>query len=826
MAVEQQHWKFSISAEIINGDDKLTIYPENITNLIINYDYHNRIMPTILARVNLDKNLLDLIIQKAENLEIELSIKKFTQAIDDPLTKGPEVEFIKGTYLVSVGSDINYNKELDYAENTITDIPAEDKFAQTYLGLASKANIDANKVVANEVVHQTFHQDLVLSYLLQNCHLLIEPFDHNNMHNNLVIPPLDTMSSLMEYLNSVQVFYNTKYILFFDEPRVTYLISRSGKAIKMKGEEHSIVMLNMRSTTEENNLTVGMNDDQDVGAYTLDVSVLDSNYNIDKDTGKMIDSIDAIINPTLELSTISGDMLKNLKSQLQTVMQDFLKKALQQALSSLNIGTKLSSIINQLKHASDAIQKVSINLQKRANETVNQFASTAVKAVGTNIQEECNKILEQLPTAMTTTVGGNTITKPIITEAQKVLEKSKLDSRFMSADVARSNQKVIKSAFSEAIENGTMAEEYKKDFISNNISAVTYINLQDVTGETISNIVSLQDGIKAAQENMQTNVNSKVGNYDNFIQSNSELLNQVQDWKKLVMQSMTSTTSSSNGASNSAASSQLGLLLKNIIAQESNLTTIVGESIKYTNIIKSNIADANAANANLAKSASVFNSFKTILSDAGSKDVKSIFVKKVPTRIFGSNSLSLEQILTTVPNCWGSNENNGIANTWSQLGASLGGTLNFSDLTKLADNLFKFNLSKIGSLGLSHFNFNLNLGKIAQDLIGSIIGTKILRTKNDNPNMLKNIKSEIELSKNQLSVNKFGIDPDVFTPNKEYVIKNYEAHSNKDGKFVLNKKVVVFSREGQDFSANTQLFFSKAIEESNTTDAQDVNISQ
>ena len=149
-----------------------------------------------------------------------------------------------------------------------------------------------------------------------------------------------------------------------------------------------------------------------------------------------------------------------------------------------------------------------------------------------------------------------------------------------------------------------------------------------------------------------------------------------------------------------------------------------------------------------------------------------------------------------------------MANTWGDMASGIGGILNFSDLSNLASNLMKFDLSEIGTLGLSHFNFDLNLGKIGNKL-GKIVGTKLMKVKNDNPNMLKNLKSEIELSKNQLIIHKFGLDPDVFTPNKEFIIKNYDGHGDKDGKFILTRKVLAFVREGEDFKCNSELFFNK-----------------
>ena len=800
MAVEQQNWRFNISAEVVNGDQLLHIHPENFTNLLINYDYQNQILPTILAKVNLDKNFMDFIIKNSETLEVYLTIQKFTHAVDNTEDKSAAFDFIKGTYLVTIGSDINYNKELDYMDAVNTELPIEDKFRETYIGLISKESIDANKTIANEVVHTTLHQDLVLSYLLPNCHVLIEPFEHNEMHNNLVIPPLDTLASVIDYLNSIQVFYSTSYILFFDEPKVTYLISKSGKATLMKGEDHKTVFINMRSLKDSNNLTLGMNDNKEANAYEVDIPIVDSIYNIDKDLSKKIESIDAIINPSLEKSVVSGDTVKNLKNNIKSTMKNFLMTTLEQTLSSLNIGSKISDMMTIFTHASDAIQKVSMNLVSQVGESVNQFGSTVVQAVGSQIetiQGQVNKILQQLPA----NIMGN---------ASKSIQKSLMDSRFMAADISRAAQKEIKSDFWKSLEE-TASGEYKKDFVNNNINAVTYVLMQEVTGATTNKINELSSNVTQTLADFQNKITSKMGEFSNFTAKNVEILQELQKWKKKVLSSMaSSSTGSQSSGPGHIANSSSGQLLKQIVKQEQNLSTIIDVSDTYGGIAKQTSEKAEQINNSLKDISDQFTSFLGSFTKIDEQDVKSNFISNIPARIFGSQTLSIDQLIfqTTKTGCFGGGGETGMANTWGDMASGIGGVLNFSDLSNLESNLMKFDLSEIGSLGLSHFNFDLNLGNIGNK-IGKIVGTKLMKVKNDNPNMLKNLKSEIELSKNQIIIHKFGLDPDVFTPNKEFIIKNYDGHEDKDGKFILTRKVLVFVREGEDFKCNSELFFNK-----------------
>jgi hypothetical protein len=92
---------------------------------------------------------------------------------------------------------------------------------------------------------------------------------------------------------------------------------------------------------------------------------------------------------------------------------------------------------------------------------------------------------------------------------------------------------------------------------------------------------------------------------------------------------------------------------------------------------------------------------------------------------------------------------------------------------------------------------------------GEDTGTKIISIKNDNANMLKNIKSEIENNKNTITLYKQDMDVSIFNINKKYIIHNYDGHSDQDGLFLLDKRVYIFTREDDRFLNTCLLTFSK-----------------
>ena len=119
-------------------------------------------------------------------------------------------------------------------------------------------------------------------------------------------------------------------------------------------------------------------------------------------------------------------------------------------------------------------------------------------------------------------------------------------------------------------------------------------------------------------------------------------------------------------------------------------------------------------------------------------------------------------------------------------------------------------------LGISNFAIDLNLKESDSTTNNTTtdenIGTKLIRLSNDNANMVKNIKADLENHVNQLSISKTDLDTTVLTLNKRYIVKNYDAHSNNDGVFLLTRKIDYFIKAGDRFTLSTKLELIKVGE--------------
>ena len=796
----QQDWHFNIKGELLYGDQYLHLHHENFVNLIRISDYHNRLMPIILTRLQIDKNLFDYIITHAETCQIKLTITKYMLS-SDGITTSPDETMIDDIFQVTVGSDVNYNKELDYVEQKMSEYPIQDKFRETYIGLVSKKCLDANKLVVNETVKDSLIQDVVLSYLLGgNLHPLVEPFVHNEKLEQTIVPPTDTLFSVIEYFNNLKVFYDTKFVFFIDEPNVTYLISKSGKGVEMKGEKYNSVILSMRNIVESKNLTIGMSNNGVTQAYQADISVLDSDYKIDTDTVKIINSIGSIINPSIDLSKTKDSAFKALKDMLKQQKNQFITNVLSNSKAVGDIALKMSDIVPKMSHAVQMIKDATSTLQ-------------------TTVKQNIDDIISQLPVKQMSSIKDKSVLKSL------------MDSNFITCDLNLDLQANVKSNFSQVIDN-TANQYYKMDFLDNMASSVTYVNLPDVSKGTDQAINGLADGVTQVVGEMADKITSKMGAFSNLTQTLGDMVAELGKWEQEldVLNQQSQTGQGQQGQDQSGG--LYDALLKNIRSEQSNLTIMEGHTDEYGGIADAAYETGQTAQTNISGYAADF--LKSIGGVGGSvdpTDIKSQFISKQPPITFGN--MDLAQIMVMNPGgCFGPGQETQ-GNSGNALGSladldlgslaqnALQGVVTFANLGELKDNLLKFDLSQIGKLGLGNIAFNLNLGCIPG--LGEVAGTKLLKVRNDNPNQLKNIKSELELGKNTLSFNKFGMDPSVFTPNKRYLIKNYSAHENKDGVFILKQKIEVYSRDGASFVANTHLSFLKVVEQSSSSNVTDIS---
>lgn len=774
-----QEWHFKINGQVLipGPEKKLYLKPENFTNLIRISDYQLKNMPTMMARLSIDKNLYDIIIKNAKNVTIKLTIEKFDKATEsNDKTTEP---YIDDEFNVFINNDINYNKELDYIESKLTNTkPREDVYKEVYIGLMSKQCIDANKNVANSILYNVDMQSTTVS-CISGSHLLLEPFKYNPIKPQLIIPPQDTTAKYIEFMNSVSVFYETKYLFFIDEPMCTYLISRSGKGIKKKDELYNDVMIHIHPTTESEAVKQGMYVDETKQQYYVDINALDSKYTVDHDTAKIVDKLEAIINPNPENTVeTKGDIL-DVKGYINRITN-----------------TVSEAVENFILDNITMVEDIYVMQQKMSN-SVLDVLGPLTSEVG-KISQELNKSLGDIPETVTVDIDGESVDIPIM---ELSFTQSAISSINSNLNLFNSNYKKLQTLETKFKEIKKESENtiYSCHEIEKYTGATTYINDQDTVDPLSKSIdkagVNSDTLSSNNNKNIQSNKNvstTYASNLGSMCSTGSDLVNKIESIKA--------------AATNYVLPSDLLNTFSNVGTSTNALIDAWSKTKEQSSIIEDNIKNFDGKVNSIKGITKLYKTLKPQIKEIKKIDIKKKFVS------FTNDTRDLSNSLGDSKNLF-KNFESIIGDAGSILGYGMLGDI-VNNLNSVAD------LTGIGKLGISKFSSNLNIG----GLIGNRkVGTKVVVTKNDNPNEIKNIKSELETMINQLSVNKYDLDPSVFTPNKKYTVKNYNAHDDKDGTFILNKKTEIFIREDDTFVCNTMLDFAKIGEEADNKNATDTS---
>ena len=799
------NYKYQINGKFEKDGQTVYLHPENFTNFIGVWRYFDRLFPTYLARLEIDKRLFDYVITNADSLRIHITVASVEMSNKEDKSHGTPEVIIDSDMAVIVSSDLNYNDALDYVKDKFSSKPDESLFRSTYIGLVPSECLDAMKIVENINIIDSYMQDLVLNYCDQKgLHLLIEPFHHNKYFKQLILPPMDTTFSLMEYLNNLSTFYNTRYILFFEEPRITYLLSKNGKGVPCKIDRWDDVIINVHSTSDPNNVQIGMQVDGWTTSYIIDVIGTSSTFTMDNTTNKIFDSIAAILNPSLDNSKLLEDTFKNIKDAFKKSMDSFLTNVKSKSQEAIGMATKLCESMHHMDHSVISNMRVTRDLDT----TVKSDTMTAIE----NIPKEITK---------RDPITGKTTTIPFMDDVAKSILKTNMNNKFISCQDSKNLQNQVQGCFGDVI-GQTNNQYYNSDFLDNNIRAVTYINLQDVTKLMDNSIRSMNTGTAAAIKAMASTVTPFMGSF-------SSLPNTLGSMKSTI-DSIISLLRQTQGPDPDLASSSASESIAELTKISGCFGGMQSETTKFGNIGIGAHVTASASQSLLKGFSDSFQKAIGMFSMSQNINLKGKIISQEAARIFGAKSLntfmsngindSLTKYVGKATTVLSSNLtkitavtnaiNGGLPGLQkSLLSNCVGGIVKVADLKNLSKNIEKFDLSGISKLGLNNISFDLNIGT---DPNKKAVGTKLLKVRNDNPNQLKNIKSEMEINKNELIFHKEGLDVSAFTPNKRYHINNFVGYNHTDGDFLLKEKVVIFAREDDLFSADTKLTFVKAVQ--------------
>lgn len=239
--ITENKYSYTIKLEfVLDGKNEL-INDTGIAQVIINYDYFTGHMPLMLMRCKISTDTYNRMIRNQDKGKLSITISKF---IDGAKSPKKYIQKSLSYYLpssVTQGSPTTSAKKKDG-----DDINA---YVDCSLGL-----LDVNMVVKNkQLINNEFKNTnaiSIINHYTQSFQMIIEPFDNLDTMKLCYIPPLEGITRLLEYLDSVQSFYTTPYRFFMDY-KYTYLLSMKGTGIDINDGTYKTVQITVQKDDEE-----------------------------------------------------------------------------------------------------------------------------------------------------------------------------------------------------------------------------------------------------------------------------------------------------------------------------------------------------------------------------------------------------------------------------------------------------------------------------------------------------------------------------------------------------------------------------------------------
>jgi len=758
----QLTYEYSATLIFMNGEDKKEIPQNSIKTIIINKEFDRLTMPTINMTLEMDRELADEVIKNKKTATMFLKMNKIQTS---NVSNAVEETYFYDEFTYLIEEDLDKTKPFRYIDPDKKDQKSTeaDKYRPIRLGLISKTCSDLARKPNNLVTYDSSMQDIVIKLLNISKPLLIEPFEYTDPVPQCVIPPKETLTKVLEYLNNIKVFYSTGYRFFMDLD-VMYLVSKAGKYIPKQNEKTGVVNIEVKTLDKNDSLARGISLADDNSAYNLIIEATNSNLDNSDLTDKEIDSITAVVDGSKAKQESFLKQHKGFGGILGTYTN---------IMNTIDNVTKMAS---QVRKTIKNIHKATYDIKARINElkdvatefeTTTQSIITTAQATLKNMPKEA---LEQFSKEHKDTIQ-------VIIEDAKNASKTYNKSIVPSPDKMQNfTDKYVGQIYN--IENTkNLVGGIKPSLFADNVSALktTTNNFEKDKKETSK---AFDDSLVS----LATDYSKYNSSLDGLKQGIGNLPDQFE---------YTVSVGSGDSASTETRTVDLSQLTKysKTVDEAHKDSTIKLGSLKED---KKHMQDSVTVNKNVG------DSIKSYVENA--KDLPKDFKKKL---LEGGNN---------VVNSYNNLRDNAIKN-YNDTAAALNNDFNsltdsfnaIKDSAALSvDSLH--DLSNIGSDGESMVNIALEATEILSDLSKR----KIIRLPNDNINILKNIKHSLELRRVKVKLHKQELDNSIFAINKKYTI-TFEGTDNfkYQGEYLLESVIEAYTNSGTQFQSNTILNFAK-----------------
>ena len=258
-------YNYTVKATLITDDDTEEILTESIADVLLNYEYTKKNMPTIYLGVRLNTKLYNKLVENKDSATIHLQINKYNKNSNTIL----ELPYIVDDFIYDMTKDPSYNTKL--TESTFKNSDSTGKeYKKGYLGLFKIESLNDNKNgVINGIVRNTNLASLIYSYT-RHMNMVIEPIQNNVHIDQLVIKPIDSITKFLQYIDLNYAIYDSGYRYFRDFDK-TYLLSSDGNPVSDGSNTINTIIIKIMDNVDAEGKTNSTQIDIDNDAYVITI---------------------------------------------------------------------------------------------------------------------------------------------------------------------------------------------------------------------------------------------------------------------------------------------------------------------------------------------------------------------------------------------------------------------------------------------------------------------------------------------------------------------------------------------------------------------------
>lgn len=291
MAKRGEQYNYKIILKYINSSNvEVEIDSTQIQNILIDKDFDKINMPVITIFGSIEKNILDDMIRHSNDSLITLGIYKYDNTNqNDNITE----KYFNDKFIYILNEDLSRTDKIDNP-NGIDSKTGNRQYKETTIFLIQQDAVNNNRQIINGVYHNASMNSLILQSSNYLGNTLLEPIKYDTKFDQVIIPPIDSISNYIKYLNdNLGVFYDSPYRFFIDFD-TTYIVSSSGNAIRARNQYIYTIVIEIRQIDANVSEEPGAYVDLRSGKYTIGIDASKVEYVKNNVSNKMVNKVTVI----------------------------------------------------------------------------------------------------------------------------------------------------------------------------------------------------------------------------------------------------------------------------------------------------------------------------------------------------------------------------------------------------------------------------------------------------------------------------------------------------------------------------------------------------